>query len=142
MSKPYEGEKSSPFSINEEEDQWITDAISLTYRRQADLQENPHHKLQRILARIPSPASINLTDPLVAKAFISMRDFLKGHVIEVGKSFDGDIPEPMHHHWMGVQMAFENLDMDKSLGRDATADLKIFLEQIKTLNNEFLASHY
>lgn len=142
MSKPYESEKSSPFSHNEEEDQWINDAISLTYRRQADSQENPHLKLQNILASIPSPAFINLTDPLVAKALTSMRDFLKRHVIEVGKIFDGDIPEPMHHHWMGTQMAFENLDMDKNLGRDSTADLKIFLEQIKALNNEFLARNY
>lgn len=142
MSQPYNREDSSPFSSHELEDQWIFDAISLTYKRQADQQKNPHQKLQDILAQIPSPSSINLADPSVLKALASMRDFLKKHVIDAGKTFDGEIPEPIHHEWMALQSAFDNLDMDQCLGRDATADLKIFLARVKALNANFLAQNY
>lgn len=140
MGHQFQKEESSPYVSREEEDQWILDAISLSYRRQVDQQENPHLKLQKILSKIPS--SLNISDQMLFKALTSMRTFLKKHVVEVGKTFDGDIPEPIHHHWIDMEMAYENVDMAMNLGRDASADLKIYLNMIKALNDDFLKMQY
>lgn len=132
--------KASFTPLKEGLDPWISESISLSFKRQSDTLENPQLKLQKILLSIPSPQMINVHEPLVMKALNSIREFLKKNVIDVGMAFDGEIPQSLHNYWMEFERSFENIDMDKELGKDYSADLKLFFMHARQLNDELIKS--